>query len=181
LHRRAAIGGDSCVGHGNPRVRLDHGFELAHRRASVAVIQIAVVTLLALIHLAVTTKRRGGGAVVVACRGARWLAIFGAIVIDDSVAAELQHTARGATVSIDQVAIFALFGRRAVPVATKGCPRLTRIVTKGGRRRLASLGAAIVDDSITAHFEDAARCAAVSGNQIAVVTLLRRRHKPIAA
>jgi hypothetical protein len=87
LHGNAPVGDDPGVG--NASIRLDYGFDLTQRGASIALVEVTVVTLLVFVERAVAAKRGGCSAVLIARRGAGWLAIFSSSVVDDSIAAHL--------------------------------------------------------------------------------------------
>jgi hypothetical protein len=125
-------------------------------RTAVAVSDVTVLALLRFGKETVTAFRAAEGATLSALGGPGRLARLQPRIVHHTVATELEQAARGAAISVGLVTIFALLGRREVPVAAKRRAVGAHIGTRSGPGRLARLGPIPVDDAITAEFERAA-------------------------
>jgi hypothetical protein len=109
------------------------------------------------------------------------LTCFGAVVVDDPVSTILTDASESAPVAADQVPVVALFGCSQEPVTAQR--RTSNAVDRAHCRPgwLTAFSAAVIHNSIAAHFRHTTRGASVAVGQISVVALLGRSEEPVTA
>jgi hypothetical protein len=105
-------------------------------------------------------------------------------VVGHAIAAEgqrLDHAGGSAPVAIDDVSVITLLVPVQEPIAAYGVAVFAGVGARRGARGLAVLDAAIVHQAVATRLEQAARRAAVSIEQVAILTLFGRGHETVAA